>query len=299
LLRERFDLRVRSRDELAAQLNVPVLAAVPVRDGNPLSIQQFSESIRLLRTNLRVQHDPSVIGAIAVTSWEQGEGKTTVVSELAISLAAAGTETLVVDADGGGKPVQSLLVSNGDDRLEPVLTEFAPGGAELGEASRETRFWSMRLASRAETLVVDPGGDGNPAESLPATNLGDPLELGLTDYALGCAELEEAIRETRFLSVRLMPLGGSVPSLSSVLETPDGRGVFDRLRDESRAVIVDCPALIRGADAPTIATRVAGVVLVVDLSRATVPGLRNAMRSLEAVNARVLGIVVNRDDAAR
>jgi capsular exopolysaccharide synthesis family protein len=236
-LRERFDVRVRSRDELAAQLNVPVLAAVPIRGGNPLSIEQFAESFRLLRTNLRVQHEPGSIGAIAVTSWEQGEGKTTVVSELAISLAASGTETLVVDADGDGKPAQSLLVSNAADRLEP----------------------------------------------------------GLTDYALGRAELGEAIRETRFSSMRLMPLGCAVPSLSSVLETRHGRGVFDRLRDESRAVVVDCPALTRGADAPTIATRVAGVVLVVDLSRATVPALRDAMRHLEAVNARVLGVVVNRD----
>jgi capsular exopolysaccharide synthesis family protein len=230
-------VRVRSRDELAAQLNVPVLAAVPARGGTPLSIEQFAESFRLLRTNLRVQHEPSSIGAIAVTSWEQGEGKTTVVSELAISLAASGTETLVVDADGDGKPARSLLVSNAADRLEP----------------------------------------------------------GLTEYALGRAELGEAIHETRFSSMRLMPRGRSVPSLSSVLETRHGRGVFDRLRDEGRAVVVDCPALTRGADAPTIATRVAGVVLVVDLSRATVPALRNAMRRLEAVNARVLGVVVNRD----
>jgi Mrp family chromosome partitioning ATPase len=230
-----------------------------------------------------------------VTSWEQGEGKTTVVSELAISLAATGTETLVVDADGGGKPVQSLLVSDADDALERGLTEYARGRAEHGEESRETRFSPMRLARGTETLVVDSGGRVKPAESLPVTNADGRPEPGLTDYALGRADLGEAIRETRFSSVRLVPFGGSVPSLSNVLETPHGRGVFDRLHDEGRAVVVDCPALMRGADAPTIATGVAGVVLVVDLSRATVPRLRNAMRSLEAVNARVLGIVVNRD----
>jgi capsular polysaccharide biosynthesis protein/MinD-like ATPase involved in chromosome partitioning or flagellar assembly len=299
LLRERLDVRLRSRDELAAQLNVPVLAAVPVRRGSPQSIEQFAEAFRLLRTNLYVQHGPSSINPIAVTSWEEGEGKTTVVSELAISLAASGTETLIVDADGGGKSAQFLLVRNGDERLERGLTDYCPGGAELGEATGGTHVSSMRLVGGTEILIVHADGRGKSAQSLPVNNADDRLEPGLTDYALGDADLQEAIHDTRVSAVRLMPLGRSVPSLSNLLHTRVGRDAFDRLQDERGAVVVDCPALTRGADAPTIASRAAGVVLVVDLSRATVPALHNAMRNLEAVNARLLGIVVNHDRRVR
>jgi protein-tyrosine kinase len=67
------------------------------------------------------------------------------------------------------------------------------------------------------------------------------------------------------------------------------------LKEAYDAVIIDTPPLSIGADASAVAARVDGVILIVDLSKATTKGLRNALRQLESAKAKILGIVVNRD----
>jgi capsular exopolysaccharide synthesis family protein len=70
---------------------------------------------------------------------------------------------------------------------------------------------------------------------------------------------------------------------------------MDRISTElgRRTVIIDTPPLF-GAETSLIATRVDGVILVVD-ARGTQPlELRDALRDLELSNAKILGVVLNR-----
>ncbi len=237
-LRERFDVRLRSLDDIAAHVDLPVIADIPLRTSSPRSIAAFAEAFRLLRTNLRFLDQTDSVRSIAVTSWAGSEGKTTVAFQLALTLAASGSTTLIVDGDTRNAALQSLLIPDAAGILVP----------------------------------------------------------GLSDCALGAATPEAAIYETRVPSIMLMPKGRPVPSsLSSLLDTREGRALFGSLSSHGDTVVVDCPPLALGADAPAIAARVDGVILVVDLSQATTTGLRNSVRQLQAVNAVILGIVINRD----
>ncbi|MHB8695702.1 MAG: tyrosine-protein kinase domain-containing protein [Solirubrobacteraceae bacterium] len=236
-LRERYDVRLRSLDEIAAHVDLPIIADIPQRTGKPGSIAAFAEAFRLLRTNLRLLDQTGSVRSIAVTSWTASEGKTTVASQLALTLAASGDTTLIVDGDPRNAGLQSWLIPTAHGILAP----------------------------------------------------------GLSDYALGAATLEAAIYETRIPSIMLMPKGRPVPSLSSLLDTRQSRVLFDNLNAHGDAVVADCPPLSLGADAPTIAARVDGVILVVDVSKATTTALRNSVRQLQAVNAVILGIAINRD----
>ena len=121
------------------------------------------------------------------------------------------------------------------------------------------------------------------------------LSPGLTTYIVGGAALEDCIHPTGISSVQLVPAGPQVPSLSGLLESARGREVLDDLATAADLVIFDCPPLSVGADAATVAGRVDGVVLVVNMEEATRESVREALRGLQAVSARVLGIVANRD----
>ncbi|WP_414042228.1 CpsD/CapB family tyrosine-protein kinase [Macrococcus sp. EM39E] len=59
----------------------------------------ISEQIRTLRTNLLFTSADIVINKLLVTSSEQGEGKSTMSANLAVSFAQAGYKTLLIDAD--------------------------------------------------------------------------------------------------------------------------------------------------------------------------------------------------------
>jgi capsular exopolysaccharide synthesis family protein len=235
--RERFDVRLRSVDDIASHLGLPILADIPLRTSNPRSISQFAEGFKLLRTNLQFLDQTMSTRTIAITSWNEGEGKTTVTSQLAISLATSGTATLAVDGD---------IYRPG---LHAALT------------------------------------DGRADSEVP----------GFSDYLADSTPIEELALETRIETLAILPAGSRVSGLSTLLNSRAGRAAIAKLSNRFDAGVIDCPPLVAGADAPALAARADGVILVVDLSRASKTSLDAAKQRLEAVNAVILGVAVNRD----
>jgi len=124
---------VRSADEIAAILGVPVLGAVPsmskrgaVAHGQRLrfaSDSRESEAYRAIRTALFFGALREQAMTIFVTSPARLEGKTTLVSNLGIAMAQAGQKTIIVDADLR-KPMQHRVFSikDHDQGLTGVLS---------------------------------------------------------------------------------------------------------------------------------------------------------------------------------
>ena len=79
--------------ELQNQLYDPDL----VTHLDPLS--HASEAIKIIRTNIEFSSIDKPIRTLAVTSTLQGEGKTAILSNLAITYAQTGRKVLLVDAD--------------------------------------------------------------------------------------------------------------------------------------------------------------------------------------------------------
>ncbi|MFL5844526.1 MAG: YveK family protein [Solirubrobacteraceae bacterium] len=98
-LRERFDHRIRSVEDLEAIVDAPILARVPRRGRGDVGTAAFTEAFRVLRTNLQFAFPEGTLRTVAVTSNVPVEGKSTTVSQLARVSASAGNEILVVEAD--------------------------------------------------------------------------------------------------------------------------------------------------------------------------------------------------------
>jgi capsular exopolysaccharide synthesis family protein len=136
-LRDLLDHRLKSVDEIASVLQLPVLGALPyfgdkqetAQIGRLVALSPRSiaaESVRTLRTALHfglAGHDTK---AIVVTSPSPGDGKSTVASNLAIALAQADQRVLLIDADLR-KPTQHLIFEASAARgLGSVLTDRRP-----------------------------------------------------------------------------------------------------------------------------------------------------------------------------
>jgi polysaccharide biosynthesis transport protein len=126
-----------------------------------------SESYRIIRTGILLSGAGSPPKVLLVTSAKQGEGKTTLSSNLAVSLAQFGKKTIAIDADLR-RP--SLSKYFGLNKNLPGLVDFLTGQAELGEIIHRTSV---------PNLLVIPSGPipPNPAELLGSRNMEIMIQL--------------------------------------------------------------------------------------------------------------------------
>ncbi len=137
--------RIRSAGEVSRGLGIRVVGAVPAvpnleqhlvgPTGQPdLEGHPALESIDALRTQLLRDADDVHTRVVMVTSATQGEGKTTVASHLASSLARAGRKTLLLDGDLRRPSAHQLFELS----MHPGFSEVLLNEVELTDAVQQT-----------------------------------------------------------------------------------------------------------------------------------------------------------------
>ena len=179
-----LDDRFRSPEELQEQLRVPVLAMIrelslPEATGlegiqvhvAPESVE--SEAFRTLRTTLAFSGQD--MERIAVTSTEPGDGKTTVIANLAASCAHAGKRTLLLDCDLRRPGLTKLFEMRGLGGVSEILRANEDIAAMCQQRVQATGI---------DGLDILPCGPkpSNPAELLSGPRLSDLLAWAETHY---------------------------------------------------------------------------------------------------------------------
>ncbi len=155
MVRDMLDQTIRSADEIRKLLGLSVLGVVPAMPrrqkaswrGQKTRLQPDSleaEAFRNIRTAIVFGAAKESARTILVTSPAAGDGKSTVVSNLAIALAQAGLKTIVLDADFR-KPTQHILF--GADADQQGLVAALSGKATLAQAIQATEVQGLSLLS--------------------------------------------------------------------------------------------------------------------------------------------------------
>lgn len=172
-----LDDRFRSVEEMQAQLRAPVLAMVrqlkmigqPGAESLQVHAQPDaaeSEAFRTLRTALSLTEPPP--SRLVISSAEPGDGKTTVLANLAVSFAQSAKRTLLIDADLRRPGLTGLLDLKGREGLSNLIR----GHRDVAELAA-----SCVRPSGIEDLDVLPSGPRppNPAELLASPRFMDLL----------------------------------------------------------------------------------------------------------------------------
>jgi capsular exopolysaccharide synthesis family protein len=136
--------RIHSADEVVTGLGMRVVGAVPAlmapphwsedEAGDGIEDHALLESIDGIRTVLLKNASVEATRVIMVTSAVAGEGKTTLASHLATSLARAGRKTLLIDCDLRSPAVHQLF----ELPQQPGLSEVLLNEVHVAEATRST-----------------------------------------------------------------------------------------------------------------------------------------------------------------
>jgi succinoglycan biosynthesis transport protein ExoP len=183
-LLDALDDRFRSVEEMQSRLGLPLMAAVHrlepsaasglaalVSSSAPTSVE--SESFRTLRTALTLTHPDA--RQIVVTSAEPGDGKTTVLANLAVCCAQADKRTLLIDADMRRPGLTNLMNMRGPRGLSEILR----GEDDVSRLAEE-----YVQSSGMPGLDILPAGPRptNPGELLGGPRLSQLLAWAETRY---------------------------------------------------------------------------------------------------------------------
>jgi capsular exopolysaccharide synthesis family protein len=167
-----------------------------------------------------------------------------------------------------------------------VFTSSVPGE---GKTTTTANLAITMAAGGARVCLVE----GDLRRSRLTEYMGMDGSVGLTNVLIGQAELGDVLQQFADTSVYVVGAGSVPPNPSELLGST---AMIDTLRElESRfdTVIIDSPPLLPVTDAAVLSTIAGGTVVVVGAGLVDRDQLTRSLQSLEAVNGRVLGLVVN------
>lgn len=282
LLVDYLDDRLRTSEQVAQSLSLPVLGAIADfgdranKDQRRLitaeeTLTPVVETYRALRTNLLFGADNTRKGAYIITSPNPVEGKSTTSANLAVVMAQAGLRVVLIDAD----------------LRRPVLHEIFGIENDAG--------LTTLLFADPDTLNVAP----DPQTQLPNTsaNGGSNGGHGGKNSDVPHADLQSCFHDVGIPNLYVVPSGFVPPNPTEILGSLRMQRWVQMLRaaDTVDVVLLDTPPCLVVSDSSVLAASTGlDVVLVVDSRRTRRAAAARSRDQFQQVGVRVKGIVLNK-----
>jgi Mrp family chromosome partitioning ATPase len=280
-LLEASDRRLRSPDDIPERLQLPILGRIP-----PISKREelaamtqpsgpLAEAYRMLRLNLDFATADRNARILMVTSAMEGEGKTTTAANVAIALARAGRNVVLVDGDFLRPSLATLF------RVAPSpgLVQVARHQAPLEVALTPIRMPDPVVEDRRRELARTPLTLMSPVERRRAeTGERSASPTAPTNGSLRLLATEEAPLDSTEAMV-----GNELPRILSQLEA------------DSDLVIIDAPPL--GTSVTLwLGSLVDAVLVIANAQLLRESMLDELVHSLDEIQGEKLGLVLTAVD---
>lgn len=181
----------------------------------------------------------------------------------------------------------NLTFSNVDHPPRIVLvTSAAPGEGKTTTALN----LAASLADSGDRVVIV---DGDLRRPEVANRTGRLPAVGFTNYLRGDADMSDLVQASDYPNLDVLTSGELPPNPAELLASDRAAQGIRELASRYDYVIVDSPPVLPVTDAAVTARSVDGVLLVVRAGSTKQPDLIEAVGSLRAAHASILGLVLN------
>jgi succinoglycan biosynthesis transport protein ExoP len=293
LIRDRFDNRLRTTPGGEDITDLAILAEIPqdseVKSGKvsialvqaPQSL--MAESVRDLRTSLRVVFEDTACPVIVVTSPDPGDGKSFVAANLAAAWAMSGSKVIAVSADFRRPRLEELFGLEGGQ----------PGLADLIRAN-----WKSPHQPPSAPRQASGRSDASEAREDAAALRGGPArerkEAAGTPGVFSDASADSMLLDTGIFGLRVLPAGTQLENPSDLFGSPGMQPVLDQLLVLADVVLLDTPPVLPVPDTAILGRLSDGAVMIASEGKTDRGDLERAIHRLETTQCRVLGVALNR-----
>jgi len=185
------------------------------------------------------------------------------------------------------RTLRTNLIYTFVDEPPKVIVLTSPGPGE-GKSTVCANLGVVLAQADKNTLIIDCDFR-NPAihKFFGLRNL-----YGLVDVLAGVCSLQEALQEP-VEGVKVVTVGHLPPNPAELLGTGRFSEFLVSVRQQFDYILVDSPPAGLVSDPAILAAQGDGVLLVLDAQKTRKGSVRQAMRDLQAVRAKVLGTVIN------
>lgn len=117
---------------------------------------------------------------------------------------------------------------------------------------------------------------------------------GISDALAGRGTYEEIIQKTDVENLSIITAGTKPPNPSELLASKKMQIFIGQLKEQFEYIILDTPPVLMVTDAQLLSMYSDGVVLVVSAEEVERDAAKRAKELLEKVNAKILGVVLNK-----
>lgn len=166
-----------------------------------------------------------------------------------------------------------------------VITSSVPSEGKSTTAAN----LAIAIAETGASVAVI---DGDLRRPKLADYLGIEGAVGLTDVLIGRAKLDDVLQQWGRGKLFVLSAGRIPPNPSELLGSSAMQRVLGTLGEHFDYVLIDAPPLLLVTDAAVVSKLASGAILVAASGSTKRQELAGAVRALEAVGSRLLGVVV-------
>jgi capsular exopolysaccharide synthesis family protein len=120
-----------------------------------------------------------------------------------------------------------------------------------------------------------------------------PRETGISSVLVGTTPLSEVIVHTLVENLDLIPCGPIPPNPAEIVGSKKIGQLIEALRKDYQHIIIDSPPITAVTDAVMLSRICDSVLMVIHAGTTPKPVVQNGIDQLSAVNARIMGAVLN------
>jgi capsular exopolysaccharide synthesis family protein len=324
---ESLNTNLRSSEEIEQLTDWPVLAAVPnitkikslkqkARNGiaaepdalrGQVSVLEpksmTSEAFRVLRTNLQFQNSDRQTKVLMTTSMSAQEGKSTITTNLGITLTKLGMRVLIIDADLRRPTIHKIMAIEKEPGLGDVLTNHHKIVSEIAGTENEAKFnqasdspvWSsmqkLKNYDKDVSVLEDNLHDFTDDNQENSTQNSEQTYKNYLNVSL-----IESIQATSTKNLKVLTAGKAVTEPYELLSSPSMKSLLEIVKSRYDFVLVDCPPLLLVPESMVISSLVDGVMLVISTNKNNKDMLKKVQNFLQKNSTAVVGTVLNKVD---